>query len=105
MNACAITRRMGHHHWQYEHQGIPIQHVPHYKELMMKGVLVQEGLTTGENAQALTKHRLEESRKKCDEVATYAFKKTDDMIKFKGRPCKKVPKLPKLMSLNLSQLR
>jgi hypothetical protein len=54
------------------------------EELVTEDV-VREGSTTGENARAMTRRELVESKKKREKAAAYALKMADDMIKFKEK--------------------
>lgn len=52
------------------------------EELVTEAV-VREGSTTGENARAMTKREMEESKKKREKAAAFALTMAEDMIKFK----------------------
>ncbi len=63
------------------------------EELVTESV-VREGGTTGENARAMTKRELEESKKRRDKAAQMALHMAEDMIKFKEK-AGGVPKVTK----------
>lgn len=54
------------------------------EELVTEAV-VREGSTTGENARAMTKRELEESKKRREKAGAMALKMAEDMIKFKEK--------------------
>jgi len=63
-------------------------------ELITESV-VREGSTTGENARAMTKREMEESKKKRDKAAAMALNMAEDMIKFKETTTAGQPKVMK----------
>ena len=54
-----------------------------FEEELVTEAVVREGSTTGENARAMTKREMEESRKKREKAAALALNMAEDMIKFK----------------------
>lgn len=54
-----------------------------FEEGLVTEAVVREGSTTGENARAMTKREMEESKKKREKAAALALNMAEDMIKFK----------------------
>lgn len=54
-----------------------------YGEELVTEAVVREGSTTGENARAMTKREMEESKKRREKAAAMALNMAEDMIKFK----------------------
>jgi len=63
-------------------------------EELVTEIVVREGSSTGENARAMTKRELEESKKKREKAAAMALNMAEDMIKFK-ETAKGAPKVVK----------